>query len=211
MKKILLVVLAGLIMLPFAAQALEGTATVSAKDLYSLASRKTYRLGLRGTIISPTKDILINKDATYDLGLEFDAKLNENLDMGPRFGFGSFKSKTLAYDATYNILRFGFGGRIYMLYWGETASTHGLFNTYINLEADYYNASKSTENIVNSPASFAGMGGMVGAGVEIAFGPNTGGFVEADIQRTSIKNADGSQELPLDGYILAAGARLAFF
>jgi hypothetical protein len=209
-KGLVFVILASLLLMSCPVWAIQGTATISAKDLYSLAQRKTYRLGLRGSMLSPTKDILVTKDSSFDFGLEFDAKLNENLDTGPRFGICSFKSNTGGYNASYSVLRFGYGGRIYVMYWGEYGSTHGFVNAYLNAEADYYTASKASEVTLNSPPSFAGLGGMVGGGVELAFGPNTGAFAEVDYQRTSIKSTDG-QSLPLDGYIVAAGARLAFF
>jgi len=209
-KGLVFVILASLLLMSCPVWAIQGTATISAKDLYSLAQRKTYRLGIRGSILSPIKDILVTKDSSFDLGLEFDAKLNENLDTGPRFGIMSFKSNTTGYNASYSVLRFGYGARIYVMYWGEYGSTHGFVNAYLNAEANYYTASKASEVTLNSPPSFAGLGGMVGGGVELAFGPNTGAFAEVDYQRTSIKSTDG-QSLPLDGYIVAAGARLAFF
>ncbi len=181
--------------------------------VYSLAQRKTYRLGLRAGIISPTDNINVNKESSFDLGLEFDAKLNENLDTGPRFGIVSKKLQTSALGGSYTALKFGYGGRIYMMYWGEYGSTHGFFNLYVNGEIDYYTANKSSDiaGLTSGPSSLAGMGGYGGLGVELAFGPNTGGFVEAGYQKTSIKDSTGNNELPLDGYIIAAGARLAFF
>lgn len=190
--------------------AIEGTATIKASDLTALAVRKTYRLGLRLSMISPTKDVLLAKDAAYDLGLEFDAKLNENLDTGPRFGVCSFKNKQAGFDATYTVMRFGYGARIYVLSWGEYSSTHGFANAYVEAEANYYTANKATEVTISSPSSFAGFGGNVGAGIELAFGPNTGVFAQIDYSRTSIKNSSNNS-LPLDGYIVAAGTRLAFF
>ncbi|MBI5700829.1 hypothetical protein HZC34_03150 [Candidatus Saganbacteria bacterium] len=188
-----------------------GTATISVKDLYSMANRKSYRLGLRAGIISPTDNINVNKDSTFDLGLEFDAKLNENLDVGPRFGIISKKLATSSgsVNDSYTAIKFGFGGRMYLAYWGDYGSTHGFVNAYVAAEGDYYIASKSTAVVAAAPASFAGIGGYGGAGVEFAFGPNTGGYAEVGYQRTSIKATDNS-ELPLDGYIAAGGARLAF-
>lgn len=192
-------------------QAEEVKATV--KDIYSLANRKTYRLGLRAAIISPTDNINIDKNSTLDLGLEFDAKLNENLDTGPRFGIISKKLQVgSSIDANYTLLKFGYGGRIYTMYWGEYGSSHGFFNLYINGEVDYYTANKTSDitSLVTNPASFAGFGGYGGVGLELAFGPNTGGYVEAGYQKTSIKSAN-NDKLPLDGYVVALGARLAFF
>lgn len=193
--------------------ALEGQATISAKDLYSLSQRKTYRLGLRGGIISPTDNINVNKDSTFDVGLEFDAKLNENVDSGPRFGVISKKLKVgTTVDANYTALKFGFGGRLYTMFWGETGSSHGFFNLYLNGEVDYFAVSKAGDvtSLVTNPSTFAGLGGYGGVGVELAFGPNSGGYVEAGYQKTSIKSA-ANDEFPLDGYVVAAGARLAFF
>jgi hypothetical protein len=193
------------------ALAVEGTATIKASDLYSLANRKSYRLGVRGSIISPTRDVLVTKDSSFDFGLEFDAKLNENLDTGPRFGYSSFKNNQgAAVNATYAIMRFGYGARVYALYWGDYGSTHGFANLYFVAEANYYTANKGNAVVAASPSSYAGLGGQVGAGLEFAFGPSTGAFVEADILKTSVKDSLGTS-LPLDGYILAAGARMSFF
>ena len=184
--------------------------------VFSLAQRKSYRLGLRGGIISPTDNINQLKDASYDLGLEFDAKLNENLDTGPRFGLISKKLQNAGgtVNANYTAVKFGFGGRIYTMYWGEYGSTHGFFNLYVALEGDYYTVNKSSDvatgGTLTNPSQFAGMGGYGGLGVELAFGPNTGGFVEVGYNKTSIKDSTGV-EFPLDGYVLAAGTRLAFF
>ncbi len=103
--------------------------------VYSLAQRKSYRLGLRGGIISATDTINVSKNSTFDLGLEFDAKLNENFDTGPRFGIISKKLQNTSgtVDANYTAIKFGFGGRIYTMYWGEYGSTHGFFNLYLAL------------------------------------------------------------------------------
>jgi hypothetical protein len=162
-------------------------------------------------MIAPTRDILVSKDSTFDFGLEFDAKLNENLDTGPRFGVCSFKNNQgAALNATYTVIRFGYGARIYVLSWGEYTSSHGPLNAYLAGEANYYTANKANEVTLNSPSSFAGFGGNVGAGLEMAFGPNTRVFAQVDYSRTSIKDSN-SNSLPLDGYILAAGTRLAFF
>jgi len=194
------------------AMAIEGTTTMKTSELLSLANRKTYRLGIRGSLISPTSTLLVNKNSSFDIGLEFDAKLNENLDTGPRFGYSSFKNDQGAgLNADYSILRFGYGARIYVLSWGEYQSTHGFANLYFTGEVNYYTASKGSSVSLSAPSSYAGLGGQVGAGVEFAFGPNTGAFAEVDYLKTSIKASDSSANLPLNGYILAAGTRLAFF
>ncbi|MFA6169286.1 MAG: hypothetical protein WCW67_08130 [Candidatus Margulisiibacteriota bacterium] len=194
--------------------AIEGSATIAAKDLYSLAQRKTYRLGLRGCLLSPTDNVNVSKDSVLDFGLEFDAKLNENLDTGPRFGIVLNKKLKLGatVDASYTLVKFGYGARIYTMYWGEYGSSHGFFNLYFNAEVDYYTGNKVSEvtAMATNPSSFAGLGGYGGVGIELAFGPNTSGFGEVGYQKTSIKDAN-NVELPLDGYVLAAGVRLAFF
>jgi len=186
-----------------------------ANIVYSLAQRKSYRLGLRAAILSPTDTINVSKDSSFDLGFEFDAKLNENFDCGPRFGIISKKLQNTGgtVNANYTAIKFGFGGRIYTMYWGEYGSTHGFFNLYFAAEGDYYIANKASDvtSLATNPSSLAGMGGYGGVGLELAFGPNTGGFVEAGYQKTSVKDSTGNYELPLDGYVLAAGARLAFF
>lgn len=215
MKKIIIVVVIVLFLLApmvlcSSAFGIEGTATVSVKDLFNMANRKSYRLGLRAAMISASDDVNLNKDSTLDFGLEFDAKLNENLDVGPRFGLVSKKLLTGVTDASYTAIKFGFGGRMYLMYWGDYGSTHGFANAYIAGEGDYYIANKSSAIIATSPSSFAGIGVYGGAGIELAFGPNTGGYAEVGYQRTSIKSSD-SQRLPIDGLVLAAGARLAFF
>jgi hypothetical protein len=212
MKKALLFALAlALVLTAVPAYAIEGTTTMKTSDLFTLAQRKTYRLGIRGSILSPTSNVLVSKDSSFDLGLEFDAKLNENLDTGPRFGYSSFKNNQgTTLNATYTILRFGYGVRIYLASWGETTSTHGLVNAYLNAEGNYYTANKGDAVVATSPSSYAGLGGQVGGGVEFALGPNTSVFADANIIKTSIKDVAGT-ELPLDGYILQAGTRLAFF
>jgi len=215
MKKLLVVgVLASFCSVTFGllpALAIEGTATIKAQDLYSLANRKSYRLGIRGSLLSPSKDILVTKDSSFDFGLEFDAKLNENLDTGPRFGYASFKNNQgAALNANYAIMRFGFGARVYTMYWGDYGSTHGFANLYFDGEANYYTANKGDAVVATSPSTYSGIGGQVGVGLEFAFGPSTGAFVQADISRTSIKDASGT-ELPLDGYLLSAGVRMSFF
>lgn len=214
MKKLLsalfVLVFVSSFILPAFSEIQAGQAVVSVKDLFSMANRKSYRLGLRAAIISPSDNINLNKDSTMDFGLEFDAKLNENIDAGPRFGIVSKKLQTGATNASYTAIKFGFGGRMYLAYWGDYGSTHGFINAYVAGSVDYYIASKASEVTLNSPASFAGLGAYGGAGVELAFGPNTGGFAEAGYQKTSIKSTD-NQALPLDGFIVAVGARLAFF
>ena len=200
----------GVLLLPAKAEVKVGEAIVSVKDLFSMANRKSYRLGLRAAMISPTDNLNINKDSTFDLGLEFDAKLNENLDVGPRFGLISRKLQTGAINASYTAIKFGFGGRMYLAYWGDYGSTHGFVNAYVAGSGDYYIANKGDAVVATSPSSFAGLGVYGGAGIEFAFGPNTGGYAEVGYQKTNIKSSD-NQKLPLDGYIAAVGARLAFF
>ncbi len=184
-------------------------ATVTANvDLPSLMSRKNYRLGLRGGMLSPSDSVNLNKDSAYCIGLDFDAKLNENFDMGPRF---TYLSKTLnagLVNATYGVLMFGFGGRVYVTYFGDYGSTHGYFNAYISLDGNYCAASKSAD-LATSPASFAGFMGSGGLGLELAFGPNATGFIEAKYQKSAVKDASGI-ELPLDGININFGTRLAF-
>lgn len=197
-----------------------GQADALTKDeasiVYSLAQRKSYRLGLRAAVISPTDSIQVSKDSALDLGLEFDAKLNENLDTGPRFGLISKKLQNNdgTVNANYTAVKFGFGGRLYTMYWGEYGSSHGFFNLYVAGQFDYYVVNKSSDitsgGALTNPSAFAGLGGYGGVGLELAFGPNTGGFVEAGVQRTSIKATTG-EKFPLDGYMIAVGARLAFF
>src|SRR3989338_1725332 len=124
MKKVLLIMLVvslmlGSMMLGKPMMALEGTSTIKTQDLYSLSQRKTYRLGLRGSFLSPTDSINLNKESAFDFGLEFDAKLNENLDTGPRFGIASKKLQTTLASANYTAMKFGYGARIYTMYWGE--------------------------------------------------------------------------------------------
>ncbi len=215
MKKIIVAgLLAGLLIGSTAVLPVMALTQEESNIVYSLAQRKSYRLGLRGGIISPTDNINVNKNSTFDLGLEFDAKLNENFDTGPRFGIISKALKVgSTVDANYTAIKFGFGGRIYTMYWGEYGSTHGFFNLYLALEGDYYTVSKTSDiaSLASNPSSFAGVGGYGGVGVELAFGPNTGGFVEAGYQKTSIKDSSGANEFPLDGFVVAAGARLAFF
>jgi hypothetical protein len=212
MKKIIgLVLVLAVLAAAVPVWAIEGTTTMKTSDLLSLAGRKTYGLGLRLSMLSPTKDILVSKDSTIDFGLEFDAKLNENLDTGPRFGVCTFKNNQgSSLNATYTVIRFGYGARIYVLSWGEYTSSHGPLNAYLDAEANYYTANKASEVTLSSPSSFAGFGGNIGAGLEMAFGPNTRVFAQLDYSRTSIKDGN-SNSLPLDGYIVAAGTRLAFF
>lgn len=207
---VMVFVFSTLLILPAYSEVKAGEAIVSVKDLFSMANRKSYRLGLRAAIISPTDNVNLNKDSTMDIGLEFDAKLNENIDSGPRFGIISKKLQTGTTTASYTAIKFGFGGRMYLAYWGDYGSTHGFINAYVAGSVDYYIASKASEVTLNAPASFAGLGAYGGAGVELAFGPNTGGFAEAGYQKTSIKSTD-NQVLPLDGFVVAVGARLAFF
>lgn len=194
------------------AYAIEGTSTVKTQDLLAMSQKKSYRLGLKVSMISPTKDTLVTKTAAYDFGLEFDARLNQNLDTGPRFGISSFvNNQGAALDATYSILRFGYGARMYVLSWGDS-SAHGIANLYVAGEANYYAANKASEmaTIGTSPSSFAGFGAQVGTGIEFGLGPDTGAFAQIDYLRTSIKD-NASHLLPLDGFALSAGARMAFF
>ncbi|MFH1386362.1 MAG: outer membrane beta-barrel protein [bacterium] len=192
------------------AYAIEGTSTVSTKDLLAMSQKKSYRLGVRLSMISPNRDVLATKTTAYDLGLEFDARLNQNLDTGPRFGLSSFNNdQGTTLNATYSILRFGYGARMYVLSWGDS-SAHGIANLYLDAEANYYTANKSSEVKLNSPSSFAGFGAQIGTGIEFGLGPDTGAFAQINYLRTSIKDSSGNS-LPLDGFILAAGARMAFF
>jgi len=189
-------------------------ATVTTKvNLPALLSRKSYRLGIRAGLISPTDTINVNKDSTFHVGLEFDAKLNENLDTGPRFSYISkkFKDSTSTVDATYSVIAFGYGARIYLTYWGDYGSTHGFFNAYLSGELDYYIASRASDLLggLGSPQSYAGFGGSAGGGVELAFGPNTTGFADIQYLKTSINPTSGTQ-FPLDGIIINVGTRLAF-
>ena len=213
-KMIVVGLLAGLLIGSTAVLPVMALTQEESNIVFSLAQRKSYRLGLRGGIISPTDTINVDKNSTFDLGLEFDAKLNENLDTGPRFGLISKKLQNTGgtVNANYTAIKFGFGGRIYTMYWGEYGSTHGFFNLYLALEGDYYTVSKTSDitSLATNPSSFAGVGGYGGVGIELAFGPNTGGFVEAGYNKTSIRSSS-NEEFPLDGYVVAAGTRLAFF
>ena len=176
-----------------------------------LLNRKTYRLGLRVGMMSPTDSITVTKDSAFNFGVDFDAKMNENLDMGPRFTYQSTKyNDGSTINATYGVLMFGFGARLYLTYWGDYGSTHGFFNAYISGDANYCAASKSSAVISASQASFAGFAANGGAGLELAFGPNATGFVDVRYQRSSIKDSTGVK-FPLDGFVLSIGSRMAFF
>ncbi|OGC09691.1 hypothetical protein A3F86_02280 [candidate division WOR-1 bacterium RIFCSPLOWO2_12_FULL_45_9] len=165
--------------------ALEGTATIGAQDLYNLSQRKTYRLGLRLSGISPASSLITSP---YDFTVEFDAKLNENLDVGPRGGISGYQTGGVAVSA----MKFGFGGRLYLTYWGEHGSTHGFFNAYVDAELDYYSA-----------ANISGIGAYGGVGLELAFGPNATGYGAIAYQTVS-------GTAPLDGIVVQLGTRLAF-
>jgi hypothetical protein len=202
--------MSSLVSLDTPAIAQEGTATLSMDQLNALANRKSYRLGLRVSGISPSSSTLTSSNMGYDFTFEFDAKLNENLDLGPRGGYASYKATTSdGIDGTYGMMKFGFGGRLYMVYWGDYGSTHGFFNSYFDFEADYYNANKGS-GVSTSPSSFSGIGGYGALGLELAFGPNATGFASVGYQRTSIKSST-NVELPLSGFVAQAGTRLAFF
>lgn len=176
-----------------------------------LLNRKTYRLGVRLGLLSPTDDITVTKDSAFNVGLDFDAKLNENLDTGPRFSYQSKKYNTAAgVDATYGVLMFGYGARVYVMYWGDYGSTHGFFNMYIAGDVNYCAASLSSQVSASAPSSFAGFAANGGVGLEMAFGPNATGFVDVRYQKSSVKDAAGLK-FPLDGFVLSAGSRMAFF
>jgi len=186
-------------------------ATITAKvDLPALMSRKNYRLGVRAGLLSPTDSVNVSKDSTFTIGLDFDAKLNENLDSGPRFTYVSKKfNDGGTTNATYGVLMFGYGARVYLTYFGDYGSTHGFFNAYLAGEINYAAASKSSEILANSPSGYAGFIANGGVGLELAFGPNTTGFVDIRYQKASIKDSGGSS-LPLDGIMINFGTRLAF-
>lgn len=223
MKKVLLIVsVLGLVLFLRASSSAAPAATVpvgadltkativTQVDLPALLSRKNYRLGMRVGILSPNDNLTVTKDTPFSFGFDFDAKLNENLDMGPRFTYLSKKFvNSASVNANYGVLMFGFGGRIYLTYFGDYGSTHGFANVYVALDGNYVVASKA-DGIATSPASFAGFMGNGGVGVELAFGPNTTGFVDARYQKASVKDS-ASNEFPLDGYAITAGARMAFF
>lgn len=212
-------ILAGLYAVSLAAEVAPATVPVGSDltkatvvtqvDLPALLSRKTYRLGIRAGLLSPTEDINLTKDSSFNIGLDFDAKMNENLDWGPRFTYQSVKYKTAVIDATYGVLMFGYGARMYLSYWGDYGSTHGFVNAYIAGEANYCVANKSSEVLAASPANFAGFAANGGVGIELAFGPNSTGFVDLRYQKSSIHDSAGVK-FPLDGYVINVGTRLAF-
>lgn len=178
-----------------------------------LTNRKTYRLGIRVGLLSPNDSVNITKDSPFMVGFDFDAKLNENFDTGPRITYQRTKyNNGSSINADYGVLMFGYGGRLYLSYWGDYGSTHGFFNLYLTADVDYCIANKSSDVLTSgiSPSTFSGFAANAGAGLELAFGPNATGFVDVRYQRSSIKDSAGSK-FPLDGFALNIGTRLAFF
>ncbi|MFH1386363.1 MAG: outer membrane beta-barrel protein [bacterium] len=204
-------ILGGISLVPV--YALEGTTTVSTKELLTLAQRKNLGLGVKVSMISPASDILATKIPAYDIGLAFDFKFNENLDTGPRFGIAScVNDQGTTLNASYQIIRFGYGAKLYAINWSDHSSLHGFANLYFAGEVNYFAANKIKDStaLAISPASFAGLGVQAGVGLEFTFGPNTGAFAQIDYLRTSI-NDISSHTLPLDGLVLTVGSRMAFF
>lgn len=186
-------------------------ATITAKvDLPALLTRKTYRLGVRVGAMTQGDSYNINKDSAITIGLDFDAKLNENLDTGPRFTYVSQRyNNGNTINATYGVLMFGYGARMYLTYFGDYGSTHGFANAYIAGELNYAAASKSSDVLATSPSNYAGFVANAGVGLELAFGPNSTGFVDVRYQRSSVKDSNNSS-FPLSGFLLNFGTRLAF-
>ncbi|MCX5749715.1 MAG: hypothetical protein NTZ10_05685 [Candidatus Saganbacteria bacterium] len=185
---------------------------VTQVDLPALMNRKTYRLGVRGGLISVSDTTNIQAEGTATFGFDFDAKLNENLDTGPRFTYiwKRYNNGTTV-NGSYGIMAFGYGARIYVTYWGDYGSTHGYLNAYLTGDINYCAANRLTDSRTGgSPSSFSGFAANAGAGIEAAFGPNTTGFVELKYQKSGLRDSN-NVELPLDGFVFNLGTRLAFF
>jgi|GEM_PF-6957586 len=179
-------------------------------NLPAILQRKDYRLGIRVGLMSPTDSKTVTKDSPFSLGFDFDAKLNENFDLGPRITYVNKKfDNGTTVNASYGLLMFGFGGRIYLTYFGDYGSTHGLFNAYVAGDLNYAIASKTSDLLAASPATFSGFVLNAGGGLEAAFGPNTAGFIDLRYQKGTTKDASGIS-FPDEGFVLSLGTRLSF-
>ena len=219
MKKYILAISAILLFLSSISFAEEGTITLTLKEYQTLLQKKSYRLGLRAGVLLPVEATSFKDKTAIQGGLEFDAKLNENLDTGPRIAYCLANMSSLDLNASYAILQFGYGARLYLLSWGESGSSHGLINLYTTAEMQFMIANKTKDDmdtsmssfgLITNPSSFAGIGLYGGAGIEIGFSQNTGAYLEVGYQTTRLKSSD-DEVLPLQGMLVTSGLRLSFF
>lgn len=190
----------------------EGKVTLTLQEYQKLLQKKTYRLGFRAGMLFPSDATTLKDKSAIQGGLEFDAKLNENLDTGPRIAVSQLTVEQSDVNASYSVLQFGYGGRFYLLSWGEDASSHGLVNLYGSLEIQFMIANKISDVnvLLTNPSNYAGFGGYGGVGLEIGFGANSSGYGEMGYQLTQLKSSN-DKALPLKGYLITAGLRLSFF
>ncbi|OGC36856.1 hypothetical protein A2311_02950 [candidate division WOR-1 bacterium RIFOXYB2_FULL_48_7] len=173
-----------------------------------VAAKRNHRIGVGLAVLSPTSDILVTRNSTIGLNIDYDTKVNENLDIGVTLGYLSYRPKTATYDAGYGILKCGLTGRIYLASWNVGKTDHGLANFYLDIEGNAFSANKQEEFLSGSPASFSGLGVAGGLGMEMMYGPAATLYAAALYQRTAIKSTDNI-ELPLDGYVIQVGTRVA--
>ncbi|MCX5749714.1 MAG: hypothetical protein NTZ10_05680 [Candidatus Saganbacteria bacterium] len=182
-------------------------------NLPALLTRKDYRLGIRFGLMAPCDSVSVTKDWPFAIGFDFDGKLNKNLDIGPRITYVNKKfNNGTSVNANYGFLMLGFGGRLYLAYFGDYGSAHGFLNAYLAGDINYAIANKGFDLLPSSssPSSFSGFVANAGIGMEAAFSPNNTGFVDVRYQKGSTKDSNGIS-FPDEGFLLSLGTRLSFF
>lgn len=175
-------------------------------------TKKEYRLGLKGGIISPSSasGTQIKNDA-LSLLLELDVKRSNRLDTGLRFGYDAFATQSSNYYACYEMFQLGYGVRYYFDERQSPETTYHTFKKYVLADgfAVLANKYRDLDSTINSPQNFYGFGARAGAGLEYVFGPLSSGFVELEYAGIYTKTSNGNLTLRANGLMLAFGVRLS--
>lgn len=174
---------------------------------------KSHRLGFRSGVYFPS---IKAKSMGLDFEAQFNAKIHQNVDSGPKFGLFFRQVSTAEETSTYVVVPLNFTFRFYP-FSRTKDSTHGWFAPYAAVDGGYYFSLLLDSNLINDntvviPEGLGGFGGAAGIGLELGtFGivsiPDFLWFVEAQYRyahMTSRRNYD----LQLDGFTVSFGCRM---
>lgn len=174
--------------------------------------RSNIRLTLNALALSPINTSTnINTDGSIGTVTELCFKVSDTIDQFIRAGtvFERKLETDSGTSAAYSATLLGYGVRFYLSDWLDFYDATGIFNLYAQGGIDGYDIKRTEEDAGDSPSALSGTGVYVGLGLEIIYTPFSTIVIEANYQRTSIKEDDF--EIPYDGFTFSGGVRLELF
>lgn len=186
---------------------------ISVQAAENLDYGKSHRFGVRGGFYYPAVKA---KALGFDLETQWNAKIHQNVDSGPKIGLFYRSIKNETEESDYIIVPITFTFRFYPLS-RSADSTHGWLAPYAMVNAGYYFSLLLESNKFNAsdtiiPEGLGGFGFSGGIGLELGtLGiisiPDFVWFIEAQYRKASM-DSRRNYALNLDGFTVSLGFRM---